>query len=65
MQELDQWTDDTVIDPLHEAVTNGDSEACRATCDGIKKAIRQKVLDSYRNGRQGSRAGGRGGRHGS
>ena len=50
MAELDKWTDAKVINPLHEAVMDGDDETCQAVCDQIKDAIRQKVLESYRNG---------------
>ena len=52
MQELDQWTQTTVINPLHEAIVEGDSADCEATSEQVKKAIRQKVLESYRNGQK-------------
>ena len=56
MQQLDPWTEATVIDPLHEAITDGDGADCDATCEAVKKAIREKVLESYRNGiKAGSR----------
>lgn len=50
MQELDQWTQSTVIKPLHEAITEGDGAECDATSEEVKKAIREKVLESFRNG---------------
>ena len=50
MQELDVWTEANVFDPLHEAIMEGDSAECDATCEQVKKAIRAKVLESYRNG---------------
>jgi hypothetical protein len=50
MQELDQWTQATVIKPLHEAITEGDGAECDATSEEVKRAIRLKVLESYRNG---------------
>jgi hypothetical protein len=50
MEELDRWTEITVINPLHEAITEGDGADCDATCEAVKKAIRFKVLESYRNG---------------
>ncbi len=50
MQQLDAWTTATVINPLHEALTEGDGADCDAACDAVKSAIRQKVLESYRNG---------------
>jgi hypothetical protein len=65
MQELDDWTEANVINPLHEAVTEGDGADCEATCEAIKKAIRAKVLESYRNGQQAGSRVGKGGRHGS
>ena len=50
MQQLDAWTTATVINPLHQAVTDGDGADCDAVCEAVKKAIREKVLESYRNG---------------
>ncbi len=51
MQELDQWTDDNVIDPLLDTgFEEFDSEALKQRVGRIKQAIRQKVLESYRNG---------------
>jgi hypothetical protein len=50
MQQLDEWTRATVIQPLHEAITEGDGEDCDAACEAVMKAIREKVLESYRNG---------------
>jgi len=50
MQQLDAWTTATVINPLHQAVTDGDSADCEAACEAVKIAIRLKVLESYHNG---------------
>jgi len=50
MQELDEWTEATVISPLHEAITEGNYADCDAAFQAVKKAIREKVLESYRNG---------------
>ena len=50
MQQLDAWTEATVINPLHQAITDGDGADCDATCEAVKKAIREKVLESYKNG---------------
>ncbi len=50
MQILDQWTEATVINPLHDAVIEGNGDDCNAVCAQIKKAIRAKILESYRNG---------------
>jgi hypothetical protein len=48
MEELDQWTESTIIGPLFASET--DQEDWELTIDRVKKAIRQKVLESYRNG---------------
>jgi len=50
MQQLDAWTEATVINPLHQVITDGDGAECDATCEAVKKAIRTKVLESYHNG---------------
>lgn len=57
MAELDQWTDANVIGPLlYVGPKEGDQEA---VIERVKKAIRTKVLDSYRNGQgAGPRKGG-------
>jgi len=43
MQELDAWCVDNVIEPLIASTSD-------ATVEGVQKAIRAKVLESYRNG---------------
>jgi hypothetical protein len=57
MQELDKWVENTVIDPLlahwpadyePHPMSEGEIED---TVEKIKKAIREKVLESYRNGK--------------
>jgi len=48
MQELDRWTDATIISPLLSSET--DEEDWEPSIERVKKAIRQKVLESYRNG---------------
>ena len=50
MQELDAWTQKAVIDPFHSVITECHPDQCEAISLGIKKAIREKVLESYRNG---------------
>ncbi len=50
MEELDKWTMANVIDPLMYAFAEEEDEGWQEAADRIKKAIRQKVLDSYRNG---------------
>ena len=48
MQELDRWTESTIIGPLLASET--DAEDWEPAIERVKKAIRQKVLESYRNG---------------
>ena len=50
MAQLDQWSDENVIFPLSLATTNGNEQSVAAAKDAAKKAIRAKVLESYRNG---------------
>jgi hypothetical protein len=47
MQELDKWTESTIIEPLADA---GDEDLYLKLVEDVKKAIRAKVLESYRNG---------------
>ena len=50
MQELDKWTEMNIILPLGDA-SQRNEEAWEETAVMVKKAIREKVLQSYRNGR--------------
>lgn len=54
MQQLDEWINAHVILPLHEAYQEGErlrsDEPFDRTADVVKKAIREKVLESYHNG---------------
>lgn len=60
MADLDQWTLEQIISPLSRVVavhiesTGEDSEsafkAVMRTNEAVKKAVRDKVLESYRNG---------------
>ena len=50
MQELDQWTEANVINPLVYVHAEDDDEDWKSCVEQIKKAIRAKVLESYRNG---------------
>jgi hypothetical protein len=56
MQELDRWTEATVIGPVQEATQNFEAEQdpqeWEKVTSAVKRAIRNKVLDSYRNGQQ-------------
>lgn len=48
MQELDMWTNSNVISPLFASETSPDD--WEDAVERVKKAIRAKVLESYRNG---------------
>ena len=48
MQKLDQWTESTIIGPLFASEIDG--EDWEPAIERVKKAVRQKVLESYRNG---------------
>jgi hypothetical protein len=51
MQELDQWTDAYVVEPLLTPHIFEDQMAnCEPEIALVKKAIQEKVLESYRNG---------------
>ena len=50
MQLLDEWTNATVIVPLTRAVQEQDEDLYHTVTAGVEKAIREKVLESYRNG---------------
>ena len=47
MQQLDEWTDATVIMPLADPKREANFDA---VVEEVRKAIRQRVLESYRNG---------------
>ena len=49
MQKLDEWTESTIINPLADVA---DEDLHQRLVEDIKKAIRTKVLESYRNGQQ-------------
>ena len=50
MAELDLWSNESVISPLHLAAATGSEETVLEARDSVRKAIRAKVLESYRNG---------------
>jgi hypothetical protein len=50
MQELDKWTEQEIIDVLSYALLKGPDEAVELAESVVKKAIREKVLESYHNG---------------
>ena len=50
MQELDRWTQTTIINPLWDAIEGQDEMDVPVVIAVIKLAIREKILESYRNG---------------
>ena len=53
MAELDRWVEQNVIDPLGRALAEEESaEELGQSVSRIKREIRERVLDSYRNGQQ-------------
>jgi hypothetical protein len=63
MQQLDGWTEAQVIKPaiaawreyqdlLDQLPEEDAKDAFRTAMDEVKKAVREKVLESYRNGQQ-------------
>jgi uncharacterized protein YegL len=57
MQELDQWIDANVVQPLLEAdqfepdsLAGGNVSELQTAIAAVKRSIREKVLQSYRNG---------------
>jgi hypothetical protein len=49
MAALDEWTDSTIIDVLMDGFMKGEDATIDAQ-EQVRKAIREKVLESYRNG---------------
>jgi hypothetical protein len=50
MQELDEWTTATIVSPLYAAFAKDSESAYVDAVATVKKAIREKVLESYHNG---------------
>jgi hypothetical protein len=48
MEELNQWTDENIFAPLNEVLEG--RRPVEGVAEQIEKAIRIKVLESYRNG---------------
>jgi len=60
MQELDTWVDAYVISPLVYSDDENDTEVTEESIQQVKRVIRAKVLESYRNGQSaGPRRSGR------
>jgi hypothetical protein len=62
VQKLDKWTEVSILRPLFHIDPNQDD--WEGAEDSVKKAIRTKVLESYRNGQAAGSRPGKGGRHG-
>lgn len=52
MQQLDQWIEQEVIDPLFAVWDGQDNGHPELNTHAVRKAIRTKVLESYRNGQK-------------
>lgn len=50
MAELDAWSNKSIIEPLADAYLQGPQEVITRAEELARKAIREKVLESYRNG---------------
>lgn len=50
MASLDAWSDKSIIEPLADAYLQGPEEVIIDAQEYVRKAIREKVLESYRNG---------------
>lgn len=50
MSALDQWTEEIVIAAIADAYTHGPEEVIVRARELAKRAIREKVLESYHNG---------------
>ena len=50
MQELDQWIEEEVFENLYAIWNESQDGNMNATAESVKKAIREKVLESYKNG---------------
>lgn len=50
MASLDQWSEEVVIALIADAYTHGPEEVIVRARELAKRAIREKVLESYHNG---------------
>jgi hypothetical protein len=50
MQELDAWTDREIIAPVVRATESDELRMLAEARAGVRRSIRAKVLESYRNG---------------
>ena len=52
MQELDAWAEEYIIGPLIDPQSSDPGEDPETAIALVKKAIREKVLESYHNGQK-------------
>ena len=52
MQELDLWIDQEVFENLYAVWTESQDGNMDASSSRVRKAIKDKVLESYRNGQK-------------
>lgn len=52
MAELEAWIHATVFAPITEAIASRDAKELHLAFERGTKAIKNKVLESYRNGRE-------------
>ena len=52
MTILDQWVDASVIAPLADAYQHGPEETIVNAKNYVRRAIKEKVLESYHNGQK-------------
>ena len=50
METLDRWSEEHIITPLLEAWSSENEGAIGAATEQVKRAIREKTLESYHNG---------------
>ncbi|MDQ3819917.1 MAG: hypothetical protein M3362_19890 [Acidobacteriota bacterium] len=49
---LDEWAERSIIEPLADAYQHGPEEVIVSAKTYVKRAIREKVLESYHNGQK-------------
>lgn len=52
MSQLEDWIAEQVIEPLYLNFAEGDKDFTLEAIDAATKAIKNKILESYRNGQQ-------------
>jgi len=50
MSALDAWSTQSIIEPLSDAYQHGPEEVIVDAKNYVRRAIREKVLESYHNG---------------